>query len=89
MNVTQKNIHLVQMIQNHAARLITGNFNFIKCRGIELAKSLSLSIIRDRKAYFPTIFMFKSIHGIAPTNVSVRVVMNFAVNGHDTSGPFY
>ena len=30
--------------------------------------------------------MFKSIHGIAPTYLSDRVVMNFDVNGYDTRG---
>ena len=28
--------------------------------------------------------MFKAIHGIAPTYLSDRVVMNFDVNGYDT-----
>ena len=30
--------------------------------------------------------MFKSIHGIAPTYLTDRVVMNFDVNGYDTRG---
>ena len=30
--------------------------------------------------------MFKSIHGIAPTYLSDRVVMDFDVNGYDTRG---
>ena len=30
--------------------------------------------------------MFKYIHGIAPTYLSDRVVMNFNVNGYDTRG---
>ena len=30
--------------------------------------------------------MFKYIHGIAPTYLSDRVVMNFDVNGYDTRG---
>ena len=78
------NIDLIQRVQNHAARLITGNFNYINCRGIELVKSLNLYTIRDRRDYFLTILMFKSIHGIAPTYLSDRVVMNFDVNGYDT-----
>ena len=82
------NIDLVQRVQKHAARLITGNFNFINCHGIELVKSFNLSIIRDSIAYFPTILMFKAIHGIAPTYFSVRVIMNLAVNGHDTRAWF-
>ena len=58
----QKNIDLVQMIQNHAARLITGNFVYINCRGIDLIKSLNLCAIHDRGAYFLTVLMFKFIH---------------------------
>ena len=86
---TQNNIDLIQRVQNHAARLITGNFDYINCRGIKLVKSLNLYTIRDRRDYFLTILMFKSIHGIAPTYLSDRVVMNFDVDGYDTSGPFY
>ena len=81
---TQKNIDLVQ--RDHAARLITGNFDNINCRGIDLVKSLNLYNIRDRRDYFLTILMFKAIHGIAPTYLSDRIVMNFDVNGFDTRG---
>ena len=66
--------------------LITGNFDYINCHGIELVKSLNLYTIQDRRDYFLTILMFKSIHGIAPTYLSDRVVMNFEVNGYDTRG---
>ena len=83
---TQKNIDLVQRVQNHAARLITGNFDYINCRGIDLIKSLNLYTIRERRDYFLTILMLKAIHGIAPTYLSDRIVMNFDVNGYDTRG---
>ena len=83
---TQKNIDLVQRVPNHAARLITGNFDYINCRGIDLVKSLNLYNFRDRRDYFLTILMFKAIHGIAPTYLSDRIVMNFDVNGYDTRG---
>ena len=71
---TQKNIDLIQNVQNHAARLITGNFDYINCHGIELDKSLNLYTIRDRKEYFLTILMFKSIHGIAPTYFQIGLL---------------
>ena len=83
---TQKNIDLVQRVQNHAARLITGNFEYINCRGIDFVKSLNLYNIRDRRDYFLTISIFKAIHGIVPTYLSDRIVMNFDVNGYDTTG---
>ena len=44
---TQKNIDLIQRVQNHAARLITGNFDYINCRGIEFVKSLNLCILSE------------------------------------------
>ena len=34
--ITQENLTLVQRLQNHAARLILGNFDYINFRGIEL-----------------------------------------------------
>ena len=83
---TQNYIDLIQRVHNHAARLITGNFDYIICRGIELVKSLNLYTIRDRRDYFLTILMFKSANGIAPTYLSDRVVMNFVVDGYDTRG---
>ena len=62
---TQKNIDLVQRVQNHAAMLITGNFDKINCRGPDLVKFLNLYTIVDRRYYFLTLLMFKAIHGIA------------------------
>ena len=79
-------IDLVQRVHNHAARLITGNFNHKNCRGIELVKSLNLYTIRDGKYYFLAILRFKSINRITPTYHSDRIAMNFVVNGYDTRG---
>ena len=62
------------------------SFDYINCRGIELVKSLNVYIIRDSRDYFLTILMFKSVHGIAPTYLSDRVVVHFDVNGYDTRG---
>ena len=88
MGAAQKNIDLVQRVQNHAARLITGTFDYINCRGLDLVKTLNLYTIRDGRDYFLTVLMFKVIHGIAPTfaptYLSDRIVMNFDVNGYDT-----
>ena len=83
---TQKNIDLAQRVQNHAARLITGNFDYNNCRGIDLVKSLNLDTVRNRIEYFLTSLMFKAIHGIAPTYLSDRIVMDVDVNGYDTRG---
>ena len=81
---TQKNIDLVQRVQNHAARLIMGNFDYINCRGIDLVKRLDLYTIRERRDYFLTTLMFKAIHGIAPHYLSDRIDMHFDIHGYNT-----
>ena len=73
-------------LQNHAARLILGNFDYINFRGIELVKSLGLNTIEERREYFLAMLMFKSIHGIAPAYMCNQIVMNFDINGYDTRG---
>ena len=83
---TQNDIDLVQSVHNQAARLIAAHFDYINCREIDLIKSLNLYTLRDRRDYFLTSLMFKAIHGIAPTYLSDRIVMNFDVNGYDTRG---
>ena len=81
---TQKNIDLVQTVQNHAARLIMGYFDYINCRGIDLVKRLDLYTIRERRDYFVTTLMFKAIHGIAPHYLSDRIDMHFDIHGYNT-----
>ena len=81
---TQKNIDLVQRVQNHAARLIMGNFDYINSRGIDLVKSLNLYTIRERRDYFLSTLMFKAIHGIAPNYLSDRIDMHFDIHGYNT-----
>ena len=81
---TQKNIDLVQRVQNHAARLIMGNFDYINCRGIDLVKRLDLYTIRERRDYFLTTLMCKAIHGIAPHYLSDRIDMHFDIHGYNT-----
>ena len=80
---TQTNIELVQRVQNYAARLIMGNFDYINSRGIDLVKSLNLYTIRERRLFSLTL-MFKAIHGIAPNYLSDRIDMHFDIHGYNT-----
>ena len=61
-----------------------GNFDYIKCRGIDLVKRLDLYTIRKRRDYFLTTLMFKAIHGIGPHYLSDRSDMHFDIHGYDT-----
>ena len=76
---TQDNLTLVQRKQNHAARLILDNFDYINFRGIEVVKSLGLYTIEERRDYFLATLIFKSIHGLALAYLCNQAVMNFDV----------
>ena len=66
--------------------LITGNYDSINYRGLDLVKSWNLYTIRDRRYYFYTVLLFKANHGIASTYLSDGIAMNLNVNGYDTRG---
>ena len=63
---SKQNIYKIQRLQNRAARIITGNYDFINTRGIDLVKNLKWMCVSQRRDYFIAILMFKSIHGLAP-----------------------
>ena len=83
---TKRVSNLVQPLQNHAAWLILGDFDYVNFCGIELVKSLGLYTIQERRDYFLATLMCKSIHGIAPAYLCNQIVMNFDINGYDTRG---
>ena len=63
---TAHNINKVQRLQNRAARILTGNFDYVNTRCIDLVKNLGLMNVTQRRDYFMIIMMFKSIHGLVP-----------------------
>ena len=81
---TQKNFDLIQRVQNHAARLIFGNFDNINSRRIDPVKRLNFFTMRERRDYFLLPLMFKAIHEIAPNYLSDRIDMHFDIHGYDT-----
>ena len=60
------NLHKIQRLQNRAARIVTGNFDYVTTRGTELVKRLKWMCVTQRRDYFMSILMYKSIHGMAP-----------------------
>jgi hypothetical protein len=59
------NLQRVQRLQNRAARIITGNFDFF-IRGIDLVKQLGWQTVSQRRDYFTCLTVFKSLRGLAP-----------------------
>jgi hypothetical protein len=77
---TKQNIDKIQRIQNQAVRIITGNFDFIHSRGINIVRSLRLMTIQERRDYFMCILMFKAINGLAPSYLTDKIILNGDVN---------
>ena len=63
---TAHNIDKVQRLQNRAARILTGNFDYVNTRGIDLVKTLGLTNVSQIRDYCMIILMFKSLHGLVP-----------------------
>lgn len=76
---SQQNIDKVQRLQNRAARIITGNFDYVNVRGIDLVKRLKWMTVNDRCTYFISLLMFKCIHGLAPDYLCNEITMHVDV----------
>ena len=72
---TAHNINKVQRLQNRAARILTGNCDYVNTRGIDLVKTLGLMNVSQRRDYFMIMLMFKSIHGLVPNYLCDEITM--------------
>ena len=72
---TAHNINNIQRLQNRAARILTGNYDYVNTRGIDLVKTLGLMNVSQRRDYFMIMLMFKSIHGLVPTYLFDEITM--------------
>jgi len=83
-NTSLQNLNSVQRIQNYAARIITGQFDYINVRGIDLVKKLGWMSISQRYQYFCLLLMFKCVHGLAPHYLCNNVIMKCEINARET-----
>ena len=56
------NLHKIQRLQNRAARIVTGNYDYVTTGGTELVKRLKWMCVTPRRDYFMSILMYKSTH---------------------------
>ena len=83
-NTTSKNLEKLQKVQNYAARIISGNFDYINVRSILLIRSLKWMTISERCEYFTAMLMFKAINGLVPNYLSDSIVMAGESHDRDT-----
>ena len=81
---SQLNLSRVQRLQNRAARIITGNVDYINVRGIDIVKRLKWMNVIARRDYVVALTVFKCIRGIAPTYISDFITICNEVAIRDT-----
>ena len=72
---TDTKLRKIQWIQSVAARIITGNFDYIHSRGVDIVRSLHLQTVKERRDYFLCVLMFKCIQGLALNYLCNDVIM--------------
>ena len=71
-------------MQNRAARIITGDFDYVHVRGIDIVKNLKWMNVIQRRDYFVALSVFKCIRGISPSYLSDCITMYNAIAVRDT-----
>ena len=64
----------VERIEHMYARTISGNYDFINTRGIDLMKTLKMSPFENRLKYYIALLMFKSVNGLVPDHLLNNIV---------------
>ena len=74
----------MQRLQNGAARIITGEFDYIHVRGIDIVKNLKWMYVIQIRDYFVALSIFKCIHGMSPSYLSDCITMYNEIAVRDT-----
>ena len=83
-HVCQQNLHKIQRLQNRAAKIVSGKYDYVNTRGIELVKSSQWMNVHQRRDYFMSILMFKCIHGLAPDYLCNEIAMQNEISERTT-----
>ena len=62
----QQNLNKIQRLQSRAARIVSGNYDYVITRVTELVESLQWMNVHERRYYFMSILLLKCLHGLAP-----------------------
>ena len=79
-----KYVEKLSRLQKRAARVVTGNFDYVNCHGMDLVRKLKWQSFQQRRDYFLATMMFKCIHGLAPTHMINELEMVCERHDHNT-----
>ena len=74
--ICDTNLHKIQRLQNRADRIVTGNYDYVTTRGTEPVRRLKWMCVTQRRDYFMSILMYKSIHDRAPPYLCNEITLH-------------
>ncbi len=83
-NCKEYSKNMIFLLQKRAARLVTGNFDFIHVRGQDIMNELGWQTLEQRKTYYVSSLMFKSMHGLNPHLINNNILMASENNDRNT-----
>ena len=81
---SEKGMKMAQRLQNFAARIITGNYDYINFRGEDLVRQLKWQTIKERRIFHTAILMFKCTRGLAPNYLCDQINLLRDINVYET-----
>ena len=71
-----RNSGLIKRLQHRAARIVTGNRDYINTRGADLVSELGWQTIEQRRNYYTATLMYKCVNETAPRRLVNELVMS-------------
>ena len=78
---SKSNLALVSRLQHRAARIISGNMNYIDFRGDDIMREVGIQDVITRRHYFLSTMMYKIVNDIAP--IHLRNKFTYTRDTHD------
>ena len=75
--------YILQRLQNRAARIITGNFDYTQS-ATDLIQNLGWTKLAERRKFHTSILSFKSLNGMAPSYLQSKFVKRNTVHDLNT-----
>ena len=79
-----ENLTKIQKLQNLIARTVTGNYDFVNSRGIDIVEDLGWQSFIERRDFLICSLMYKCIHGTAPDYLLNNVTLAHEICERET-----
>ena len=73
---------MVQRLQNTAARAVSGNYDYVNFRGIDIVKELGWQSFEDRRHFHTATLVFKCIQGNVPLCLENTFTMASSIHNY-------